>query len=168
MPELRSGKKDPQETEEPGSRRGLGTLLAINPDPPLGATVLEGRRSSVGTATPPDGGEKKQKGLALLKLPGQAMSLNVGRDKLFEVLDPEVIDREALAVVASIEAELNDWAVDHYAELMRGRRGVRSSRLALGALTCQPLHITRSSAARSGLVARLWRRGTPELEERWS
>ncbi|WP_263303448.1 hypothetical protein K5X85_36415 (plasmid) [Streptomyces sp. A144] len=30
-----------------------------------------------------------------------------------------MIDREALAVVASIEAELNDWATDHFAELMR-------------------------------------------------
>ncbi|MET8179744.1 hypothetical protein [Streptomyces sp. NPDC005336] len=72
-------------------------------------------------ATSPDGSERKQTGRALRKLPGQAMSLNVGGDKLFEVLDPEMIDREALAVVASIEAELNDWAVDHYAELMRGR-----------------------------------------------
>ncbi|MFF9601739.1 hypothetical protein ACF1GY_05595 [Streptomyces sp. NPDC014684] len=72
-------------------------------------------------ATPPDGGERKQTGRALRKLPMQAMSLNVGGDKLFEVLDPEVIDREALAVVASIEAELNDWAADHYAELMRDR-----------------------------------------------
>ncbi|MGW2918183.1 hypothetical protein ACWDBF_09990 [Streptomyces angustmyceticus] len=72
-------------------------------------------------ATPPEGAKKQNQGRALRKLPGQAMSLNVGGDKLFEVLDPEVIDREALAVVASIEAELNDWAVDHYAELMRGR-----------------------------------------------
>jgi hypothetical protein len=51
------------------------------------------------------------------------MSLSIGGDKVFEVLDPEVIDREALAVVASIEAELHDWAVDHYAEVMRGRQG---------------------------------------------
>ncbi|MFF4726395.1 hypothetical protein ACFY3M_13790 [Streptomyces mirabilis] len=72
-------------------------------------------------ATPPDGGEKKQKGRALRKLPRQAMSLHVGGGKLFEVLDPEVIDREALAVVASIEAELNDWAADQYAELLRDR-----------------------------------------------
>lgn len=72
-------------------------------------------------ATSPDGGERKQTGRALRKLPGQAMSLSVSGDKLFEVLDPEVIDREALAVVASIEAELKDWAVDHYAELMRDR-----------------------------------------------
>jgi hypothetical protein len=74
-------------------------------------------------ATPPDGGKRKQQGRALRKLPEQAMPLSIGGDKLFEVLDPEVIDREALAVVASIEAELNDWAVDHYAELMRGRQG---------------------------------------------
>ncbi|MER7195527.1 hypothetical protein [Streptomyces flaveolus] len=74
-------------------------------------------------ATPPDGGKRKQQGRALRKLPEQALSLSVGGDKLFEVLDPEVIDREALAVVASIEAELNDWAVDHYAELMRDEQG---------------------------------------------
>ncbi|MEV0374114.1 hypothetical protein AB0I10_30645 [Streptomyces sp. NPDC050636] len=48
------------------------------------------------------------------------LSLDIDGDKLFEVLDPDVIDRAALAVVASIEAELHDQAVDHYAELMRG------------------------------------------------
>ncbi|QKW66093.1 hypothetical protein HUT15_36830 (plasmid) [Streptomyces sp. NA03103] len=70
------------------------------------------------SATPPEGGKRKQQGRALRKLPEQTMSLSIGGDKIFEVLDPEVIDREALAVVASIEAELNDWATDHYAELM--------------------------------------------------
>ncbi|MFE6311781.1 hypothetical protein PS783_37950 (plasmid) [Streptomyces enissocaesilis] len=70
-------------------------------------------------ATPPEDGTRRQQGRALRKLPEQSLSLNIGGDKLFEVLDPEVIDREALAVVASIEAELNDWATDHFAELMR-------------------------------------------------
>ncbi|MFD6936247.1 hypothetical protein ACFWAP_08860 [Streptomyces goshikiensis] len=75
----------------------------------------------VDAATPPEEGKRKQKGRALRKLPGQAMPLHADGGKLFAVLDPEVIDREALSVVASIEAELNDWAIDHYTELMRGR-----------------------------------------------
>ncbi|MET7816266.1 hypothetical protein ABZT26_36195 [Streptomyces sp. NPDC005395] len=75
------------------------------------------------SATPPEGGKRKQQGRALRRLPEQAMSLSIGGDKLFEVLDPEVIDREALAVVASIEAELNDWATDQYAELMSDEQG---------------------------------------------
>lgn len=71
-------------------------------------------------ATPPEAGAGKQQGRALRKLPEQMLSLDIGGVKLFEVLDPEVIDRAALAVVASIEAEPHDQAVDHYAELMRG------------------------------------------------
>lgn len=70
-------------------------------------------------ATPPEGG--RQKGRALRQLPEAMMTLDAGGSKLFEVLDPEVIDREALAVVASIENELNQQAIDYYTDLMRDR-----------------------------------------------
>lgn len=70
-------------------------------------------------ATSPEGAGRV--GRSLRELPAQSMPLYSDGIELFGVLDPEVIDRAALAVVASIESDLTDEAVDHYAELMRGR-----------------------------------------------
>lgn len=69
-------------------------------------------------ATSPEGAGRV--GSSLRELPAQSMPLYSGGIELFGVLDPEVIDRAALAVVASIESDLTEEAVERYAELMRG------------------------------------------------
>lgn len=60
-------------------------------------------------------------GRALRKLPDEVLRFSLGGGTLFEVLDPERLDEEALKIVASIEEELNDWAVAAYEDLIRGR-----------------------------------------------
>jgi hypothetical protein len=60
-------------------------------------------------------------GRALRKLPDQVLSFSLGGGTLFEVLDPERLDAEALKVVASIEKELDGQAVAAYEDLIRGR-----------------------------------------------
>ncbi|MFE1909429.1 hypothetical protein ACFW96_38045 [Streptomyces gardneri] len=73
------------------------------------------------TATPPEGAGWGQ-GRSLRNLPDKMMSLDVaGSGTLFEVLDRGMIETAALAVVKSIEDELDQRAMDHYADLMRGK-----------------------------------------------
>ncbi|MFK3735662.1 hypothetical protein ACI2LJ_35960 [Streptomyces sp. NPDC088090] len=72
-------------------------------------------------ATPPEG-KPKHVGRSLRSLPNEMLMLDVaGRGPLFEILDRETIEAAALAVVKSIEDELDQRAMDHYADLMRGK-----------------------------------------------
>ncbi|AMW08714.1 hypothetical protein A4E84_03825 [Streptomyces qaidamensis] len=59
-------------------------------------------------------------GRALRDLPEQQLRLELGGHSLFEVLDAERIDEEALKVVQSIEDELRERAVAAYEDLLRG------------------------------------------------
>lgn len=60
-------------------------------------------------------------GRALRGLPGQRLRLELSDDSLFEVLDPEQLDAEALKVVNSVEKELADQAVAAYEKLVSER-----------------------------------------------
>lgn len=60
-------------------------------------------------------------GRALRVLPGQRLRLSLDDGNLFEVLDPEQLDQEALEVVKSVEQELADRAVAAYEDLLSGR-----------------------------------------------
>ncbi|WP_432020918.1 hypothetical protein [Streptomyces sp. 1222.5] len=59
-------------------------------------------------------------GRALRDLPGQQLRLVLGGHSLFEVLDAEQLDQEALRVVQSIEDELEERAVAAYQDLLSG------------------------------------------------
>lgn len=71
------------------------------------------------TARSPE--SKGSAGRALRDLPEQQLRLELGGHSLFEVLDAERIDEEALRVVQSIEDELGERAVAAYEDLLRGR-----------------------------------------------
>lgn len=60
-------------------------------------------------------------GRALRGLPAQRLRLALGGASLFEVLDPERLDEEALKVVKSVEQELAGQALAAYEDLIRGR-----------------------------------------------
>ncbi|MBW5254951.1 hypothetical protein JGS39_39440 [Streptomyces sp. P01-B04] len=60
-------------------------------------------------------------GRALRGLPGQRLRLSLDGSTLFEVLDPERLDQEALKVVKSVEQELAGRAVAAYEDLAAGR-----------------------------------------------
>jgi hypothetical protein len=60
-------------------------------------------------------------GRALRGLPEQRLRLSLDGDHLFEVLNPERLDQEALKVVKSVEQELADRAVAAYEDLASGR-----------------------------------------------
>ncbi|MGW1364918.1 hypothetical protein ACWCQP_46910 [Streptomyces chartreusis] len=59
-------------------------------------------------------------GRALRNLPDGVLRFSLGGGKVFEVLDAERLDEEALAVVASINDELDDQAMAMYEDLIRG------------------------------------------------
>ncbi|MCZ2528186.1 DnaB-like helicase N-terminal domain-containing protein, partial [Streptomyces sp. HB2AG] len=65
--------------------------------------------------------DKGVAGRALRRLPGQRLRLSLGGGILFEVLDPERLDQEALEVVKSVEQELAHRAVAAYQERVGGR-----------------------------------------------
>lgn len=60
-------------------------------------------------------------GRALRGLPGARLRLALDGGNLFEVLDPEQLDQEALAIVKSVERDLADRAVAAYEDLVSGR-----------------------------------------------
>ncbi|GAQ59350.1 hypothetical protein a10_09252 [Streptomyces acidiscabies] len=78
----------------------------------------EARLEEDGARPPADKGIQ---GKALRKLPEQFLRFSLGNSKLFEVLDPNKLDEEALEVVASIEKELEAQVLAAYEDLLRGR-----------------------------------------------
>ncbi|MEU6198332.1 hypothetical protein [Streptomyces sp. NPDC047061] len=59
-------------------------------------------------------------GRALRDLPGQRLRLSLDQDRLFEVLDPELLDQGALEVVKSVEEKLGHRAMSAYEDLVGG------------------------------------------------
>ncbi|WP_433916923.1 hypothetical protein [Streptomyces sp. NBC_01744] len=72
------------------------------------------------SASIPEGKTPKQaKRMAISSFPGEVLSLD--GSVADEVLDHETLDREALNVVRTIQQELDEWAQEQFAELMRDR-----------------------------------------------
>ncbi|MGW4505825.1 hypothetical protein ACWENO_14425 [Streptomyces sp. NPDC004436] len=67
-------------------------------------------------AMPP--AEKGFQGRALREFPNKMLAVQLGGGKLFELLEPHRVHEEALKVVKSIDAELDDRARDAYMQLM--------------------------------------------------
>ncbi|WP_333773362.1 hypothetical protein [Streptomyces sp. IBSBF 3136] len=65
--------------------------------------------------------DKGSAGRALRDLPEQQLRLVLGGHSLFEVLDAEQLDEEALKIVQSVEDELEERAVAAYQDLLSGR-----------------------------------------------
>ncbi|WP_406205246.1 hypothetical protein OH807_30505 [Kitasatospora sp. NBC_01560] len=74
-----------------------------------------------GSAVPPDAGGGRVTGKALRRLPGEQLWIELQDGSSFEGVDPETVEAHALAVVRSIENDLEQEVVDRYLDLLRDR-----------------------------------------------